>query len=150
MGDLLPTALPQLAERLVELRIRASWPSVVGRDAARRPRPDGLSGGTLRIIVCNSQWLHELTLRAAALTAEVQARFPEVRALRFVLGTIEREQADAAGKPRRPIPLTASDRAEIEAATVSIADAGLADAARRLLTTARRFPRTTAGSRGAV
>jgi hypothetical protein len=46
------------------------------------------------------------------------------------------------------VPLTADDYADIDAATAAIADQGLADAARRLLVTARRFPRPR--SRGAV
>jgi hypothetical protein len=149
VGDLLPSALPQIADRLLQLKIRTAWASIVGRDTARRTRPEACAAGTLRIVVDNSPWLHELTLRAAALTADVHARFPEIHTLRFVLGGVERDASDAAAKPRRPIPLTAVDRAEIEAAAVTIADAGVADAARRLLTTARRFPRAPEASRGA-
>jgi hypothetical protein len=149
VGDLLPSALPQIADRLLELKIRASWASIVGRDTARRTRPEAFAAGVLRVVVDNSPWLQELTLRAGALTADVRARYPEVRELRFMLGTLERDSANAAAKPRRPISLTADDRAEIDAATVAIADAGVAEAARRLLTTARRFPRASAAPRGA-
>ena len=150
VGALLTLAVPPLTGRLVELRIRSAWASIVGRDAARRTRPDGLSGGTLRVVVDNSPWLQELTLRASTLTADVRARFPQVHALRFVLGTIEREPTHAAVKPRRPMALTESDRAEIAAATEAISDVDVARAAERLLTTARRYPRTPAGPRGAV
>jgi hypothetical protein len=149
VGELISSALPQIADRLVELRIVESWGSIVGRDAARRTRPGTLTGGTLQVIVDNSPWLHELTLRVGALTADVRARFPEVRAIRLVLGSVERDPASAAAKPRRPSPLTAADREDIQAATEAIADSDVADAARRLLETARRFPRTP-GSRGAV
>jgi hypothetical protein len=149
VGDLLPSALPQIAERLLELKIRERWVSIVGRDTARRTRPEAVAAGVLRVAVDNSPWLHELTLRASALTADVRARFPEIRALRFVLGAVERDPADGPVKTRRPISLTAADRAEIEAATVTIADPGVAEAARRLLTIARRFPRAPAASRGA-
>jgi hypothetical protein len=102
------------------------------------------------VVVDNSPWLHELTLRASRLTADVHSRFPEVQALRFVLGAIARETAAGPGKPPRPVTLTATDRAEIEAATEAIADSDVAAAARRLLTTARRFPRAVPGPRGAV
>jgi hypothetical protein len=49
------------------------------------------------------------------------------------------------------VPLTAADHADIDAAAAAIADTRLADAARQLLTTARRFPRPRPqGPRGAV
>ena len=150
VGDLLPSALPQIVDRLVELRIRAQWASIVGPDVARRTRPESLTGGTLRVVVDNSPWLHELTLRASNLTAEVRSRFGEVRALRFVLGAIARETAAGPTRPPRPVALTATDRAEIEAAAEAIADSDVAAAARRLLTTARRFPRALPRPRGVV
>jgi hypothetical protein len=150
VGDLLSTALPQISDRLVELRIRQTWVSIVGRDAARRARPDTVSGGTLRVIVDNSPWLHELTLRAGELTAKVHERFPDVQTLRFVLGALDEEGSIASEKLPRAVPLTAADHADIDAAAAAIADSGLAEAARRLLVAARRFPRTNQGSRGAV
>jgi predicted nucleic acid-binding Zn ribbon protein len=150
VGDLLTTALPQISDRLVELRIRHTWASIVGRDAARRARPDTLSGGTLRVVVDNSPWLHELTLRAGDLTTKVRERFPDVQTLRFVLGALEAEAAIASAKLPRAVPLTPADHADIDAAAAAIADSDLAAAARRLLVAARRFPRTNQGSRGAV
>jgi hypothetical protein len=157
VGDLLVGALPQISERLTEFHLRQSWSSLVGRDVARRSRPDTMTAGTLRVVVDNSPWLHELTLREAEVTAKVRARFPEVKALRLALGTVATERpADAEPMPK-PVALTAADRADIDQAVAVIADAEVADTARRLLTTARRFPRTrqpsTAtrhGSRGAV
>ena len=119
---------------------------------ARRSRPDGVTGGTLRVVVDNSPWLHELTLREAELTAKVRERFPEIRALRFALGTLESEPAALRASAPRAVPLTPSDHADIEAAAGAIRDESVADAARRLITTARRFPRakTADRSRGAV
>ena len=150
VGELLPSALPQISDRLLELRIRESWAAIVGRDTARRTRPDTVSSGTLRVIVGNSPWLHELTLRTAELTVKVRARFPVVHTLRFALGGIEAAASGVAAKPVRAVPLTAADYADIDAATSTIADTDVADAARRLLVTARRFPRTPSTSRGAV
>jgi hypothetical protein len=150
VGDLLVGALPQIEDRLLEFRIRRDWPAIVGREVARRARPDGFAGGTLRVVVDNSPWLHELTLRVADLTRQVGRRYPSVKALRLTLGTLEKETAGPGSAPLRPLPLTAADRADIDAAAAAIPDPGLADAARRLLTTARRFPRVQTGSRGAV
>ena len=152
VGDLLLSALPQVAERLSTFRLRQSWGSIAGRDAARRSRPDSVTAGTLRVVVDNSPWLHELTLREPELATKVRAHFPEIRALRFTLGAVESEPAVAHPAAPKPVPLTAADHAEIDAATAAITDERTADAARRLITTARRFPRTrtTDRPRGAV
>lgn len=141
VGDLLASAMPQLAERLTEARIRGAWTSLVGVDAARRARPQALERGTLVIAVDNSPWLHELTLRAAELHAAVRARFAEVTALRFVAGDRAVHPDDRpAPPPPRPRPLTEDDRRDIDAAVAAIADPTLATAARRLMTRARRSP----------
>ena len=152
VGDLLLSALPQISERLSTFRLRRSWGAIVGRDAARRSQPDTVTAGTLRVVVDNSPWLHELTLREPELATKVRARFPEIQALRFTLGAVETEAAGARPAAPRAVALTATDHAEIDAATAAITDEGVADAARRLLTTARRFPRmrTTDRPRGAV
>jgi len=152
VGDLLLSALPQISERLTHFRIRQSWAAIVGRDMARRARPDGVTAGILRIVVDNSPWLHELTLREAELATRVRARFPEIQGLRFALGALEAEPAAAHAAAPRPVLLTAADHADIDAATAAITDESVADAARRLLTTARRFPRpkTADRPRGAV
>ncbi|HYE94317.1 MAG TPA: DUF721 domain-containing protein, partial [Terriglobales bacterium] len=132
------------------------WAAVVGRDIARRTRPDGLVNGTLRVVVDNSPWLHELTLRESELASMIRGRFPEVQALKLGLATLGTERAAEATPAPRPVPLTAADRADIDGAVAAIADAEVADTARRLMTTARRFPRsrqpstpTHAGARGA-
>jgi hypothetical protein len=66
-----------------------------------------------------------------------------VRSLRFTLGAVEREAPAAAERARpRAVPLTPADHRDIDAATAAIGDAALAATARRLLTTARRFPKS--------
>jgi hypothetical protein len=141
VGELLLSALPQISDRLTHLRIRQAWGTIVGRDVARRSRPDSFAAGTLRVVADNSPWLHELTLRAGELAAKVRERFPEVHALRFTLGAVETDAIAAPATAPRPVPLTPADHADIDAATAAIADEGVAGAARRLLVTARRFPR---------
>src|SRR5687767_835684 len=95
VGELLLGALPQIADRMTHLRIQRSWAAVVGRDIARRSRPDSFIGGTLRVVVDNSPWLHEMTLRAPELAATLQKRFPEVHALKVTLGSLETDPAAA-------------------------------------------------------
>lgn len=148
VADVLPRAMPQLSERLAERRLRRQWTAIVGAETARRARPRGLSGGVLTIVVDNSPWLHELTLRSAELTAHLTACVPGLRALRFTLGPLEclPDEAEPMYRPS-PQPLSAADRADIDAAAAAIADATVAAAARRLLTTARRFPVTRKGAR---
>lgn len=143
VGDLLVTAVPHLADRLVEFRIRRAWSALVGAEAARRTQPLALANGCLRVRVDNSPWLHELTLRAEELTRRVRERFPEVGALRFEVGALEPAEPPAAPRsPRAPaLPLDGAARAAIDEATSMIHDPTLAGAARRLLTKAWRSAR---------
>ncbi len=138
VADVLAAAVPRIAERLPEYHIRKAWRALVGADVARRARPQSLTNGTLHVVVDNSPWLAELTLRAAELTARLHAEFDAVRAVRFSLGTPEAEPAPRAERRERRAALGDDDRRDIEAAASAIADPALADAARRLLTTARR------------
>lgn len=126
----------------MELRLRRAWASLVGTDVARRARPDALAAGTLTVLVDNSPWLHELTLRTEAMRQRIAERFPEVRSLRFALGTLDGEPADDASPRRKPTPITDAERTEIDTVTAAIPDPTLAAAARRLMTTAWRFPVT--------
>jgi predicted nucleic acid-binding Zn ribbon protein len=142
VGDLLVTAVPELQDRLVEARLCAAWPALVGADAARRSRPQGLSNGCLNVVVDNSPWLHELTLRSGELTPRIASRFESIRTLRFTLGRLD-GAAEAPAAPetsRPPRPLLA------DAAVASIRDPDVRAAARRLLGAARR----SALQRGAV
>ena len=157
VGDLLTGALPQISDRLIEFRLRQEWAALVGRETAKRSRPDTVSAGTLRVTVDNSPWLHELKLREAEITAKLRERFPGIRAIRLTLGTLSPEETGDVAPAPKPVALTAADRVEIETAVAAIADAEVANTARRLLITARRFPRTRQaatptrrGSRGAV
>src|SRR5436309_7648939 len=143
VGDLLPAAMPQLGERLLEYKIQTAWTSIVGPDVARRARASAMSGGTLEILVDNSPWLHELTLRSDDLLRRVRERFPEISAVKFALSTapVAPSSRERTGVPRpERTALTPSDLAEIDLAVSVIPDPTIADAARRLLTTARRSP----------
>lgn len=142
MADLLVTAVPELRERLAEHHVKRVWSALVGADVARRAQPRSLVDGCLTVVVDNSPWLHELTLRADELTARLRERFPAVRTLRFTLGTLEDAGSPAAprGRQRSAAPLGAADLKTIDEATSAISDPALAAAARRLLTKAWRFP----------
>ena len=101
VADLLVTAVPELQDRLAEYHVRRAWPALVGADVARRAQPQALVGGCLAVVVDNSPWLHELTLRAEELTARLHERVPAVRALRFTLGGLEPAEPPAAPSQRR-------------------------------------------------
>jgi hypothetical protein len=149
VAELLVNAIPHLGDRLREQQIRSAWAAMVGADAARRTQPQALADGCLSVLVDNSPWLHELTLRAEELTRRTHERFPEVRSLRFVLGTLP--PADAARplreRGRSSVPLDDAARAAIDEAASVIHDETLADAARRLLAKAWRFPRERGAAR---
>lgn len=147
VADLLASAVPDLRDRLLALEVRRAWPAVAGAELARRSRPQALEAGCLTVVVDNSPWLQELTLRAAELGERVRARFPGVRSLRFTLGTLP--PPDAAPRERAPVaaPLDADARRAIDAAAAVIHDETLAAAARRLLTKAWRYPRERGAAR---
>jgi hypothetical protein len=134
-------ALPGLGERLDEVRIRSAWSALVGPDAARRARPQALSNGCLHVVVDNSPWLQELTLRSGELTTRIAARFEAIRTLRFTLGRLDRTAATTAPADRRPSrALSADDLREIDETVAPIRDPDVRAAARRLLGAARRSP----------
>jgi hypothetical protein len=139
VGELLVSALPQLEDRLLVQRMRRTWSAVAGAEIARRAQPQALVNGCLTIVVDNSPWLHELTLRAADLTARLRAQFSAVQTLRFTLGAAAAEEAvaEAPRAPRRA-HLTEDDTRAIDAAAAAISDPALAASARRLL--ARAWP----------
>jgi hypothetical protein len=138
VGDLLPDALPQLVERLAEVRVHQAWETVVGPDVARRTRPGSLVEGCLTVIVDNSPWLHELSLRQPELLAMIRLRCPSVRTLRLTVGALPPDAREGGIVVAPAMPLSERDQREIEEATAIIPDAALAAAARRLLTQVRR------------
>ena len=134
VGELLLNAVPQLEDRLLVERLRRTWSTVVGAEVARRARPQALSQGCLHVVVDNSPWLHELTLRGPELTTRLHAEVPAIHSLRFSLGATPVEDAPP---PARPAPrgprLTEDDTRAIDAAAAAISDPALAHSARRLL-----------------
>lgn len=146
VADLVASALPQITDRLQEVRLRTRWSAIIGPEAARRTQPGRLENGCLTIIVDNSPWLHELSLRQVELAARLGEHVPEVRSLRFVIGPVAAPPSAARAEKPRPARLTPEDAREIDDTVSVIRDEDVASAARRLLTTARRFSR----SRGAV
>ena len=142
VADVLASAIPELRDRLAVEQMRRVWSRLVGVEIAGHARPRRLLGsGELQIVVDNSPWLQELTLRAPDLLVRIAARFPQVRALGFRLGTLPPERSDTGeGQRRRLQPLDPDAAREIDVAVAAIPDAGLRAAARRLLTKARQAP----------
>src|SRR5260370_1400675 len=137
VGDVLVAARPDLQEGLLAERIRLGWRGAVGADLSRRSRPGELKAGTLTIMVDNSPWLQELSMRSAEVLSAVRARFgPSVTALRLSL-------AGPAPSPERPArratPPTGSSRLDpdetalVESALAPVQDADLASTVRRLM-----------------
>ena len=89
VGDVLVAALPELADRMLEETIRKEWRLTAGEELARRSRPAELRAGTLTVVVDNSPWLQELTMRSELLLRALRARYgTAVGALRFALGEV--------------------------------------------------------------
>ncbi len=139
VGELLVNAVPQLEDRLLVRRLRRTWVALVGADMARRAQPHALVNGCLQVVVDNSPWLHELTLRGPELTARLARECPAVRSVRFTLGAPPAEEPTPAVRPApRVSRLSDDDRCAIDAAAAAISDPALAAGARRLL--ARAWP----------
>jgi hypothetical protein len=141
VANILPAAVPQLADRLVEHAIRREWRSLVGPEIARRAEPRTLAGGCLQIIVDNSPWCQEITLRAPDIVAALARRFgPSV--VRSVRATVAALEPDRPSEPRPDTPATAgvSEAAmrAIEEALAPLTDDELARSVRRLLVKAAR------------
>jgi hypothetical protein len=154
VSEVLAAAVPELGERLLEETIRKEWRLTVGADIARRSQPAELRSGTLTVIVDNSPWLQELTLRSAELLELLRGRYgTKVSAVRFALGQLADERPEPPRR-RRPEPetrLTDTEALEVEATGARLSDPALAAAVRRLMTKdliARRRARPTgAGDR---
>ncbi|MGH7350716.1 MAG: DUF721 domain-containing protein, partial [Candidatus Rokuibacteriota bacterium] len=98
---MLTAALPALEERLLAERIRQGWRGAVGSELAHRARPGELRAGTLTVMVDNSPWLQELSMRSAEVLSAVRAHFgPTVTALRLSLAAPA--PAPSLTAPRRP------------------------------------------------
>src|SRR5207302_10004672 len=82
VGDILSTAVPQIRDRLVEQAVRRGWLSLVGPEVARRAQPGALTGHCLQVVVDNSPWLHELTLRAPQIVAALARAYGPKRCRR--------------------------------------------------------------------
>ncbi|PYM49615.1 MAG: hypothetical protein DME16_08385 [Candidatus Rokuibacteriota bacterium] len=137
VGSLLTSAVPALAERMLEQTIRRQWADIVGPDAARRSRPASLRQGTLEITVDNSPWLQELTLRAGTIAAALAARHgAAVTAVRVTMGAAVAPASDEVSREGRAISrsLTDAERGIVEATARPIADPVVASSLRRLLT----------------
>ena len=147
--EILPLAVPGLAEHLVEQQIRRDWRQLVGPDVSRRCQPGALSGDCLQILVDNSPWLQEMTLRTPELLRILAGRFGgRVRSLRVTLGTLPRSESRQPTAPRvRSERLEASDRAVIDELVAGLPDPSLAESMRRLLVKWRRtsIPRPRPG-----
>lgn len=145
--DILLAALPELQSHMLQDGIRKDWSSIVGPEVAHRSQPGELRLGALEVIVDNSPWLHELTLRSSSLLAALQARYgASVTSLRFVLGSVAAAPSPAASRSPRSEGRTELGPAEarlVESTVAPVADPALAASIRRLLTKdflARRSP----------
>ena len=142
VGDILPTAVPQIADRLVEQAIRQQWRSLVGSEVARRAQPGTLAGDCLQVVVDNSPWLQEITLVAPDIVAALARAFglAAVRSLRVTFGRLEAEAPPPArgrGEPARRVG--DDERRAIDALLAPITDEDLAESLRRLLVKSGQF-----------
>lgn len=135
MAEIIPAAVPRLAERLVELAVRREWTVLVGPDIAERAQPRALGAGCLHIVVDNSPWCQELTWRAPQILAALAARFGPVaiRSVRVTVGALAPQEPQVVSPPAAVGRISEAATRAIEAALAPIADEDLARSVRRLL-----------------
>lgn len=151
VGPLLTAVLPGLGERLLEARVRREWLEVMGPEIAGRSEPHALANGDLHVIVDNSPWLQELTLREGELRLRLTARYgaAAIRSLRFSLGS-GRDRGEPSAFQKRPDEtgeLTEEEKAWVEEAAAQLTDPALAALARRVLVKDALARRTRGGGR---
>lgn len=134
--DVLTAAVPGLRDRMLREVISNDWTDTVGHDLARRSRPGELRMGVLEVIVDNSPWLHEMTLRSEALLGALRSRHgAAVTSLRFALGAPPAPRPPAVRRRASPpVRLSAEETHSVETLAASIADPVLAASLRRLVT----------------
>jgi hypothetical protein len=121
---------------MLEEAIRSGWAQIAGPELARRSRPGELRGGVLGVLVDNSAWLHEMTLRSSELLAGLKARYGvAVTSFRFTLGALPAPRPMAA--PRRPPladHLSPEEARSVDTIAAPLVDPALAASVRRLVT----------------
>jgi len=134
--DLLVAAVPGLRDRMLGETIRSRWAEIAGPEIAHRSRPGELRGGVLTVIVDNSLWLQEITLRSAEILRAVSARHGSaVTSLRCALGTLPApRQTVAHRRPPPAEPLSAEEERAVDSLIAPVHDPLLAASVRRLLT----------------
>lgn len=134
--DLLVAAVPGLRDRMLEETIRSDWAEIAGPEIARRSRPGELRAGVLTVLVDNSPWLQEVTLRSTEILAGLRARHGSaVTSVRCALGTLPTpRQTVTHDRPRPADPLSAEEERVVDTIIAPVTDPVLAASVRRLVT----------------
>lgn len=61
-----------LAEGFARYQFVSCWDDIVGKEIAKRARPEYLRGGTLVVRVCNSAWAQELSFQKQVILKRLQ------------------------------------------------------------------------------
>jgi hypothetical protein len=107
---------------------RRDWELAVGSRIARRTRPKRLVRGTLYVATASAAWAQELSLLAEGILASLAPIIPDIRALRFEVGTVEPPK-----EPRGrlvPVPPPVKLPPSVENALGRVADGDLSRAIR--------------------
>jgi hypothetical protein len=121
---------------MLEETLRRGWADIAGPEIARRSRPGELRAGVLTILVDNSPWLHEVTLRSTEILAGLRARHGSaVTSVRCALGTLPTpRQTVTHDRPPPADPLSAEEEHAVDTIIAPVTDPVLAASVRRLVT----------------
>jgi hypothetical protein len=121
---------------MLEETIRNGWAEIVGPEIARRSRPGELRAGVLTVLVDNSPWLQEVTLRSTEILAALRARHGSaVTSVRCALGALPTpRQTVTHDRPPPADPLSAEEERAVDTIIAPVTDPVLAASVRRLVT----------------
>jgi len=123
-------------------RLRAEWPTVVGRAVADHTAPGYLTGAVLTLYVDEAAWLTELNFQRPVLAARINEWAGDrwLRDLRLVQHVLPPAELPAAARPALPaVDPALQDRAR--QAVAGIEDEELRDVIARALAAGIRRPR---------
>jgi hypothetical protein len=134
--DLLVAAVPGLRDRMLEERIRSDWAEIAGPEIAHRSRPAELRAGVLTVVVDNSLWREEVTLRATEILGALRARHGSVAtSLRCALGALPAPRETASHRrPPAVESLSAEEERAVDSLVAPVIDPVLAASVRRVVT----------------
>ena len=80
-----------LEEKIARYQFVLKWEEIVGKEIARKTKPDSIRNGKLFVRVSDSAWANELSFHKSAMIKRLRSYFPqseEITDIQFVVGDL--------------------------------------------------------------